>query len=154
MAKAKTSKTNDSKPKKTTDGATSAAKNRAAARPGAAKKNTAGVGDGSAPQIDTNLAASSAAAMILNRAMGGTPASAPGAASAGQLPAKRESDAFKSMKDSLNKSSSSGLGGSFGTIGAPKKTNQNFGGGKQVGRNQTFGADVNRAGVPRRTGGG
>ena len=27
------------------------------------------------------------------------------------------------------------------------------GGGKQVGRNQTFGADVNRSGIPRRTGG-
>jgi hypothetical protein len=29
-----------------------------------------------------------------------------------------------------------------------------MGGRKQIGHNQTFGADVNRAGVPRRTGGG
>jgi hypothetical protein len=32
-----------------------------------------------------------------------------------------------------------------------KKTKQNYGGGQQVGHNQTFGSDVNRAGVPRRT---
>ena len=36
-----------------------------------------------------------------------------------------------------------------------KKSGTPFGaiGGKQAGRNQTFGADVNRSGVPRRTGG-
>ena len=46
------------------------------------------------------------------------------------------------------------LGGTFGNIAGQKKSNLPMGGGKQVGRNQTFGADVNRAGVPRRTGGG
>ena len=34
-----------------------------------------------------------------------------------------------------------------------KKSNLPFGGGKQVGHNQTFGADVTRSGVPRRTAG-
>jgi hypothetical protein len=86
--------------------------------------------------------------MILNRAAtGGT-----GAAAQGEQ--KKESASFKNLKDSLNKPTSGGLGGNFGGIGAQKKSGQNFGGGKQVGRNQTFGADVNRAGVPRRTGGG
>ena len=34
-----------------------------------------------------------------------------------------------------------------------KKSNVPFTGGKQVGHNQTFGADITRTGVPRRTGG-
>lgn len=34
-----------------------------------------------------------------------------------------------------------------------KKSSQAFGFGKQVGHNQTFGADVNRRSVPRRTAG-
>ena len=122
--------------------------------PAGAKKQSTGGGSGAAqtPMIDTSLAASTAAAMILNRAVtgggGGTPQ-----AGANQ-PAKKESASFKNLKDSLNKPTAGGLGGNFGGIGAQKKSGQNFGGGKQVGRNQTFGADVNRAGVPRRTGGG
>jgi hypothetical protein len=117
-----------------------------------AKKQAGGTGGGSpqTPMIDTNLAASNAAAMILNRAATGGGNAQGGAAQ----PAKKESASFKNLKDSLNKPAGGGLGGNFGGIGAQKKTGQNFGGGKQVGRNQTFGADVNRAGVPRRTGGG
>lgn len=108
----------------------------------------------SAPQalmIDTNLAAATAAAMIRNRALSMNAANTPGA---GNQPATKESASFKSLKDSLSKPASQKLGGAFGNIGAQKKSGQNFGGGKQVGRNQTFGADVNRTGVPRRTGGG
>ena len=104
-----------------------------------------------APLIDTNLAASAAAAMILSRAVTGGGGNAQGGAA---QPPRKESASFKNLKDSLNKPASQGLGGSFGNIGAQKKSAQNFGGGKQVGRNQTFGADVNRTGVPRRTGGG
>ncbi|MDQ3439261.1 MAG: hypothetical protein M3478_02795 [Planctomycetota bacterium] len=117
----------------------------------AKKQATGGSGGGTpqVPSIDTNLAASNAAAMILNRAATG--GNAQGGAN---QPAKKESAAFKNLKDSLNKPASGGLGGNFGSIGAQKKSGQNFGGGKQVGRNQTFGADVNRTGVPRRTGGG
>jgi len=119
---------------------------------GGAKKQSAGGGGApQTPMIDTNLAASNAAAMILNRAVtggGGTPQTG------ANQPAKKESASFKNLKDSLNKPAAGGLGGNFGGIGAQKKSGQNFGGGKQVGRNQTFGADVNRAGVPRRTGGG
>ncbi|MGB7160796.1 MAG: hypothetical protein WBD40_22215 [Tepidisphaeraceae bacterium] len=116
----------------------------APAKKAAAKKPSAPATG--APLIDTNLAASAAAAMILNRAVTG--------AGATTQPAKKESASFKNLKDSLSKPASQGLGGSFGNIGAQKKSGQNFGGGKQVGRNQTFGADVNRTGVPRRTGGG
>jgi hypothetical protein len=67
-------------------------------------------------------------------------------------PQKKESSAFKQMKAGLNKPASGALGGAFGVGGQQqKKTTQNYGGGKQVGHNQTFGSDVNRAGVPRRT---
>jgi hypothetical protein len=131
------------------------AKPKAAAKAPAAKakapaaKKPASPG-GAAPLIDTNLAASAAAAMILNRAgTGGAAANA-----SGQPAAKKESSSFKNLKDSLNKPASQSLGGTFGNIAGQKKSNQPLGGGKQVGRNQTFGADVNRAGVPRRTGGG
>jgi hypothetical protein len=126
-----------------------AAKGKAPAA-GAKKQSTGGGGTPQTPMIDTSLAASNAAAMILNRAVtgGGTPQGG------ANQPAKKESASFKNLKDSLNKPAAGGLGGNFGGIGAQKKSGQNFGGGKQVGRNQTFGADVNRAGVPRRTGGG
>ena len=126
------------------------AKPKAAAKakaPAAKKPASSG---GAAPLIDTNLAASAAAAMILNRA--GTGGAAPNAS--GQPAAKKESSSFKNLKDSLNKPASQSLGGTFGNIAGQKKSNLPMGGGKQVGRNQTFGADVNRAGVPRRTGGG
>ena len=43
------------------------------------------------------------------------------------------------------------LGNILGQTSQYKKSNQPLGGPKQVGRNQTFGADVNRSGVPRRT---
>ena len=62
---------------------------------------------------------------------------------------------YEHLKESLNKVSS-GLDDMLNRTGSSsqKPTNSPFQGGKQTGRNQTFGADVNRAGVPRRTGGG
>ncbi len=137
--------------KSTTAKKPAAAKGKSTAGGGARKAATgAATGAPQTPQIDTNLAASNAAAMIGNRAVTG------GGNTQGNAnqPAKKESASFKNLKDSLSKPASQGLGGSFGNIGAQKKSGQNFGGGKQVGRNQTFGADVNRTGVPRRTGGG
>ena len=157
MAKAKkTEKAHkDDKPSKAKPAATT--KKSAAAAPAAAKgkapaaKKSAASGPPSTPMIDTNLAASAAAAMILNRAVTG--GAAPVAS--GQPPAaKKESATFKNLKDSLNKPAGSALGGILSSGDQQKKSNLPFGGGKQVGRNQTFGADVNRAGVPRRTGGG
>jgi len=71
----------------------------------------------------------------------------------GTAPQKKESAAFKQLKAGLNKPAAGALGGAFGIAGQQKKSHLPHAGGKQVGRNQTFGADVNRAGVPRRTGG-
>jgi hypothetical protein len=111
------------------------------------------------PLIDTSLAAETAAKLVMNRALLGGSASQP-AASQGDAaddesaPERRESSAFKQLKAGLNKPSVQGPGGILGGAGQNKKGNSPFGGGnQQVGRNQTFGADVNRSGVPRRTGG-
>lgn len=128
-----------------------------AAAAAAAKKSTKALkpaaGTPQAPLIDTNLAAQTAAAMVANRLAGTTPAAA-----SGQQP---ESSSFKNLKESLSKPSAGSLGGILGTGAGGKKFTPGFGGGKHSGgpgsgggRNQTFGADVNRAGVPRRTGGG
>jgi hypothetical protein len=121
------------------------AKNESAKAP-AAKKSAPTATPRTQPAIDTSAAANAAAAMVGNKAALPT-----GGAPQGQ---KKESSAFKQMKAGLNKSSGAGLGGAFGAVQQNKKPQQNFGGGKQIGRNQTFGADVNRAGVPRRTPGG
>jgi hypothetical protein len=97
----------------------------------------------SMPQIDTSLAAQSAANMIANRDPRSTNTEAGD---------KRESGSFKQLKANLSKPA--GGPASFLQSTAPqKKSNLPFGGRKQVGHNQTFGADVNRTGVPRRTGG-
>ncbi len=114
----------------------------------AATKKAAPATDNSVPQIDTDLAASNAAkALAAGLGTGAT-------ASSGT-----ESASFKQMKAGLNKptfATGSATGNLLGGLGgaAGKKGSQTFGGNKQVGRNQTFGADVNRTGVPRRTSGG
>jgi hypothetical protein len=126
----------------------------AAKKPVASKKPAAGAGGKPlVPLIDTGLAAQTAAAMVAHRGAGGT-APAGGASTPSQ-----ESSTFKNLKESLSKPTAGGLGGILGTGSGQKKFPQQFGGGKPSGpasggRNQTFGADVNRAGVPRRTGGG
>jgi hypothetical protein len=122
----------------------------AAKKPAKAEKTSGGTPP--APLIDTGLAAQTAAAMVAHRGAG----TASGSASPSR-PA--ESSTFKSLKDSVNTPGAGGLGGILGTGAGQKKFPPQFGG-KQGGpagfggRNQTFGADVNRAGVPRRTGGG
>jgi hypothetical protein len=97
--------------------------------------------------------------MVLNRA-GSTSASTTPAASAeptaeagGDAGDKRETAAFKQLKQGLSKSGSQGLGGILGGVQGGKKSTQTFSGPNQVRRNQTFGADVSRNNVPRRTGG-
>jgi len=102
---------------------------------------TASTGPAQAPLIDTSLAANAAAALVGNKA--------PLAGGSGGK--KKESAAFKQLKAGLNKPSAGALGGAFGPTGQSKKSHQPFGGGKQTGHSQTFGADVNRSGVPRRT---
>ena len=96
---------------------------------------------GSSPLIDTNLAANAAAAMIGNKVA---------APSAG---AKKESAAFKQLKAGLNKPAVGALAPPLQPPEKQKKANLPFGGGKQIGHNQTFGADATRSGVPRRTSG-
>jgi len=93
--------------------------------------------------IDTNAAANAAAALV----------GAKVAPATGSTPPKKESAAFKQLKAGLNKPSAAALGGAFTPPNKQKKSNLPFGGGKQVGHNQTFGADVTRSGVPRRTAG-
>ncbi len=102
---------------------------------------------GALPSIDTNRAAQAAASAIMNRGAGATA----GSTATGSPP--RESESFKAFKQGVNKPQGPGglLGGAFQN---KKSGNQPFGGGKQVGHNQTFGADINRTGVPRRTSGG
>jgi hypothetical protein len=115
------------------------------APPAAAKKTstTSSTTPANAPVIDTSLAANTAAALIANKA-------AKSGGGAGAAP-KKESAAFKQLKAGLNKPSAGAMGGAFGIAGQAKKSHLPHAGGKQVGHNQTFGADVNRSGVPRRT---
>jgi hypothetical protein len=151
MAKAKP-KTDEGadKNKAAAESKASAAKPKAAAKKAAAPasaKKAAKPGAGSAaPLIDTNLAAQAAATMVFNRDRLGANKAPTGE--------KKESGSFKQMKESLLKPAVQGPGGLLTNPNPQKKSNQGFGGRNQVGHNQTFGADVNRAGVPRRTGGG
>src|SRR5439155_3599713 len=94
------------------------------------------------PLIDTNLAAQSAARMLLNRATN---------MPINTMPQKKESSTFKQMKDSIAKphlASMDSMLNSTATPGAqphlPHQTNQK-------GHSQTYNADVTRTGVPRRT---
>ena len=149
----------------TTKSAASAEKQSAAGGAATKKKapaKPAGTGTSSMPLIDTSLAAAAAANFVMNRALLGNSTPAPVAQeTTGQESAeepkpeeKRESSAFKQLKAGLNKPMPQGVGGLLGGTPSNKKGNTGFGGGnQQTGRNQTFGADVNRAGVPRRTGG-
>jgi hypothetical protein len=102
------------------------------------------------PQVDTSAAAQAAARMVSAKGtgMGGAPT--------GDQPHKSETSLFKQMKENLAKPHVSGVDNFLNSTGAPnaRKSSLPFAAQKQVGRNQTFGADVNRTGVPRRTGGG
>ena len=93
------------------------------------------------PLIDTSLAAAAAAKMVANRdRLSGSEA-------------RGSSGLIKQLKDTLNKPATTGPADFLHTTSPNKNPNLPFGGRNQVGHNQTFGADVNRTGVPRRTGG-
>ena len=119
----------------------------AAKKPAAAKKSSkpAGGSPAAAPLIDTSLAAQAAANMVAHRD--------PFGAAGGETGEKRESSSFKQLKQSLSKPISQGPASFLHSSSPQKKSNLPLGGRKQVGHNQTFGADVNRSGIPRRTGG-
>jgi len=94
-----------------------------------------------APMIDTGNAARVAANLVGKKVQTETGA-----------PAKKPSSAFQQMKDNLNKPHSTVMGNLLGDIQGKRATgHQGFA--KQVGHNQTFGANVTRTGVPRRTAG-
>lgn len=100
------------------------------------------------PMVDTGLSAAAAAKALV---AGLGPAAAGGSAG-------KSTSSFERLKESIaNPSSSGGLGSLLdktAPAGLKKPGTPSFAGPKQQGRNQTFGADVNRTGVPRRTGGG
>lgn len=113
---------------------------KAPARKSAAKKPAAPAG---APLIDTNLAAEAAAKMLvagLNKPAANQP-DAP----------KQESAMFKQLKAGLNKPAGSAMSNLLEKSHGPDLTKSHQAFNKQVGHNQTFGADVTRSGVPRRT---
>ena len=97
--------------------------------------------------VDTKLAAESAARLLA--------AHVPTKPTADAQP-RAESSLFKQMKSGLANPASQTMSNLLDKHGDPahRKSAMPFGKGPQVGRNQTFGSDVNRAGVPRRTGGG
>jgi hypothetical protein len=95
------------------------------------------------PLVDPSHSAAAAAAMVGHKVAMPTPATG----------AKAESSTFRNLKESLSKPNA--IGGVLDKLAPPtsKKSGMPFAGGKQVGHNQTYGADVNRRGVPRRTAG-
>ena len=111
----------------------------------APKKKTTAPATTAAPVIDTAQLAVAAA-----KSVGAKATFTPAAAGA------KESAGFKQLRESLNHPTAAGsMANVLNQAAGPsnKKSGGPHFGGKQVGRNQTFGADVNRTGVPRRTGG-
>jgi hypothetical protein len=95
--------------------------------------------------IDPSQAAAAAAALVVHKVS--NPARPQGP--------KTESSGFRNLKGSLVKPHSQTIGGVLDKLipAGQKRSAQPFGSSKQVGHNQTFGADVNRRNVPRRTNG-
>lgn len=148
MAKAKS----ESKKVETTKApkAADAASKPAEAKKAPPKKSTAKLAKAattatSAPLIDTSLAAQNAAKLVAQR-------DTLGDAREGEQ-RQPESSAFKQLKENLNKPHSQAPASFLQKTAPHKKMNLPFGSLNQVGKGQTFGADVNRSGVPRRTGG-
>lgn len=117
-----------------------------------ASKSSDKSASGEQSPIDTNLAAQAAAKMLMAKATGALPA---GNAPSSTTP-RGNSSAFKQMKDSMGKAHLGGIDNMLANTADPaaKKIAPSSGmRSKQVGHNQTFGADVNRTSIPRRTGG-
>jgi hypothetical protein len=99
---------------------------------------------GGIPVIDPTFAMQTAAALIGKKA----------AATSGA--AHKESSTFKQLKEGLNQPPLKSIGNLLDKTGAgsSKKSGTPFThASRQVGHNQTFGADASKSGVPRRTGG-
>jgi hypothetical protein len=118
-----------------------------AAAPKSAAKSGKPTSSPAMPMVDTNLAAQTAAQM-LGAGLGRRDPSQAGED-------KREGSLIRQLKADLNKGHSQTVSNVLdqgAPQGSKKSGNQPFGQ-KQVGRNQTYGADVTRSGVPRRTSG-
>jgi hypothetical protein len=138
--------------KKSEPSATDAPK-KSAAKSGAKSKSAKPAAPTAAPMVDTAFAAQAAARMLTAKAGGITSSAAPSStAPAGE---KKETSAFKQMKQSMTKPHAAGVGNILNSTISPaaKKGNLPFHGGRQVGHNQTFGSDASKNFVPRRTGG-
>lgn len=129
MAKAKSESTTKKEPK-------------AAPKKAPAKKAAPPPAHSGMPQIDTNLAAQSAASMLRNRA------TLTAAANQGD---KAETSTFKNLKEQIANPKSAALSNIMGTHGEQKKGASHFMN-QQRGHNQTQGG-FNKTGVPRRTNG-
>jgi hypothetical protein len=119
------------------------AKTKSASKTKSAAKKVAEAKPQTSPLLDS--AAAAAAAMVGNKIP---------LPDAGHSP-RTETSNFRQLKESLSKPHSQTMGNLLDKISSTgqKRSSLPFGGGKQVGHNQTFGADVNRRNVPRRTGG-
>jgi hypothetical protein len=98
-----------------------------------------------APSFDATFAIEAAAAMVGGRSARATP-----------KPVRRESLEFRLLKEEINEPGMQSLDQLLDSTDktVSKRTHRPMEHNKgQVGHNQTFGADVNRSGVPRRTGG-
>ena len=134
MAKKKAEKSEGAVPKSPAKEAAVPAK---AAKP--AKPQAAGV-----PMIDTSLAAAAAARMLAFSKR------------AKDDQKKSESSLVKQIKNELNRPHAASVSNVLNKSmpqGAAKPSSLPFDQKKQVGHNQTFGPDVTRTGVPRRTSG-
>lgn len=109
---------------------------------GSSKKKSGPSPSGSLPALDANLAAEVAARMLLARKQTAPPTAR-----------SQESSTFKQMKQSLDKSHLRNVNTALGGPSAKGGRRSGHSFGPQTSRNQTFGADVSRAGLPRRTGG-
>jgi hypothetical protein len=107
---------------------------KAAAKPAKSGASLVGM-----PMIDTNLAAQSAAQMLIARSKGGG-----GVSQGGSM--------IEQIKSDMNKGHGSTVAGVLDK-GGPlnKRPNQTSNPMNQRGHNQTFGSDASRANVPRRT---
>ena len=135
--------------KKSFESTSAKAAPKAAAKKSIKPTKPAASGAPAVPMVDTSFAAASAARLLVAKLpkKGGAPATG----------GQHESAAFRQMKSGLLKPAGQTMSNLLDKQGGPmqKASHEGFGsGGPQVGKNQVFGADVNRAGVPRRTGGG
>jgi hypothetical protein len=98
---------------------------------------------GGVPLIDPSFAVQTAAALV-------------GKKPAATAAVHKESSTFKQLKEGLNQPPLKSIGNLLDKTGAgsSKKSGTPFThASRQVGHNQTFGADATKSGVPRRTGG-